>query len=52
MTRSYESPRIQSLNARQILERIGPVQGYDGRGTHELLDSSLSNHTPSRISRD
>jgi hypothetical protein len=54
MTVSYERPRIQSLSATQILERMGPVQGYDGRTQPvDVLGSSVTpGSTTGRLGRD
>ena len=38
-SRSYEKPTVETLSASELLEILGPVQGYSGPGGNNDLST-------------
>jgi hypothetical protein len=53
MKKTYEKPRVQTLTSSEVVEAMGPVQGYGQglKGTSNLGKSSSSGAGPFAISR-
>jgi hypothetical protein len=45
-TTMYERPRVETLRASEIVEMLGPVQGYSGiGGERQNFDTALPGHS-------
>jgi hypothetical protein len=42
MAVKYERPRVDTLRASEIVELLGPVQGYSGSGEPRSIESAMT----------
>jgi hypothetical protein len=42
MRSDYEKPSIKAVDAAELIESVGPVQGYSGGGTGSTVETPLS----------